>query len=316
MIDLSLFATAPTPLMIVDRDLRYVAANQCYCDTLDKTAERLLGRLLFEVFPAPAEQQAVVEAALHSALAGTAKSVTAIPYLIDGIERWWTASHVPVRNGTGDIVGVMQHTQEVTSEVLAHRMRETVSQEFDHRVRNMLAKITAIARRTARDTATIAEFLADFEPRIAAMGRAHDLLVRGGWERLGLAELVSGELAPYCGAEDPRISVHGENVVLPSRIAQAMGLALHELTTNAVKYGALATSDGRLSVRWDRAASDFVDFTWIETGLADLPPPRRSGFGSAIIDRILPAETGGIVSRTVTPTGLHCRVQLPVPMGL
>ncbi len=315
MIDLSLFEAAPTPLMMVDRDLRYVAANQSYCNTLDTNVESLLGRPLFEVFPAPAEQQAIVDAALHSALAGTARSVTAIPYVIDGIERWWTASHVPVRDRAGAIVGVMQHTQEVTSEVLAHRMRETVSQEFDHRVRNILAKITAIARRTARDAATLPEFLADFEPRIAAMGRAHDLLVRGGWERLGLAELVSGELAPYCGADDPRIDVSGDNVALPSRVAQAMGLALHELTTNAIKYGALATVDGRLAVRWDRAGSETLDFSWIETGLANLPPPRRSGFGSAIIDRILPAETGGIVSRTVTPTGLHCRVQLPVPMG-
>lgn len=306
-----LFDLAPTPLMALDGDLRYVGANRNYCETLATPVEALLGRTVFEVFPAPPEQERVVADALHAALAGEVVRIEAIPYIIDGRERWWTASHAPVRDARGTIVGVMQHTQDVTPQVEAERLQRVIGEEFDHRVRNIIAKISAMARATARETDSLPDFLSAFEPRVAAMGRAHDLLVRGGWEQLGLADLVASELAPWAGCK--RISVAGENMPLSSRTAQALGLALHELATNAAKYGALSAPEGRLTIGWHRDAdSGPLTLQWTERGITPVPSTRR-GFGSTLIDRILPAETGGRVHRAITADGLDCRVVIPRP---
>jgi PAS domain S-box-containing protein len=308
-----LFDSAPTPLMVLDCDLCYIAANQNYCEALQVDGPKVIGRNLFEVFPSSAAQQAPVREALAAALAGQTARIDAVPYDIAGTTRWWTANHAPVRDAGGRIVGVIQHSQDVTAQITAERMLRIVSEESDHRVRNILAKVGAMARGTARDTASLADYLKTFEPRIAAMGRAHDMLVRGGWEQLGLGDLVAAELEPYAGRGDTRIRVDGDNVLLSSRNAQAMGLALHELATNAAKYGALGVPDGGLAIAWHRRAEDGgLDFRWTESGVTPAPAHRR-GFGSMIIDRILPAETGGRVTRELTPTGLDCRVVIPQP---
>lgn len=235
--------------------------------------------------------------------------------------RWhdfhWAAHQQPVRAADGSIIGVLQNIVDVTAEGAAERMRAVISQEYDHRVRNILTKVSAIARRTAHHTAqnsdAMQQFLADFDPRIASMARAHQLLVHGGWERLGLAELVESELQPYAPDTGTQIVANGPNTLLSSRVAQALGMALHELATNAVKYGALGSPAGRLAVRWTFDAAAGVTLDWTETGLDDIEVPTRSGFGSTIIDRILPAETGGKVVRRFDAGGMACTITIPSP---
>lgn len=313
-----LFEITPTPLMMLDRQLCFVAANACYLQTVGARFEDIAGRCVFDAFPETGERLEILRTSLERALDGHDDKVERLPYAVAGrnggaSELYWTAQHVPVRDAAGAVVGVLQNTIDVSAEVSSERMREAISTEYDHRVRNILTKVSAIARRTARSSDTMHQFIADFDPRISAMARAHRMLVHGGWEQLGLAELVAAELEPYAAGGDGQVRADGPNVMLSSRVAQAFGMALHELATNSVKYGALKQAQGHLDVHWNVNPAGGLNFVWAETGLIDLEIPTASGFGSTIIDRILPAETGGTVNRHFAPTGLICTVSVPVP---
>jgi PAS domain S-box-containing protein len=307
----TLFAITPTPLMVLDRSLRFVAANDCYLGITARSLDDLVGHYVFDVFPDTPERQDEVLDGFHSALAGTENQQEPHAFAIDRPEGgyqdvWWTTHQLPIRDGAGDVVGLLQHSRDVTETVNATRMQAVISQEYDHRVRNMLAKVSAVARRTASGASSLQQFIADFDPRIAAMARAHELL--------GLAELIASELQPYVGCADDRISMSGPNVVLSSNVAQALGMALHELATNAAKYGALSRPAGHLDIHWSLGASDgALRLVWAETGVNCNGAPSRNGFGSTIIDRVLPAETGGRVDRDFTPAGLVCTVEIPEP---
>lgn len=317
-----LFATTPTPLMVLDRQLCFIAANDRYLGMLGRSWSDIVGRYVFDAFPESRERRAAIEDAFNSALDGAETRLEKILFAIQQPNgSWrdfhWTAHQQPVRAADGSIIGVMQHTVDVSAEVAAERMRDAISQEYDHRVRNILTKVSAIARRTAhhstQNAGAMQQFLADFDPRIASMARAHQMLVHGGWERLGIAELVESELQPYAPDESFQIVIDGPNVSLSSRVAQALGMALHELATNAVKYGALSRPDGRLSVCWTIDDAAGLALQWTETGLTGLTEPTRTGFGSTIIDRILPAETNGSVVRRFDDGGMVCTIAVPSP---
>jgi len=314
-----LFAITSTPLMVLDTSLCFIAANDCYLGITARRREDLMGRFVFDAFPESGERLVSIRDSFERALQGEANSLEKYAFAIERPnggyqEAWWTCEQQPVRDADGTIVGVMQHTRDVTSEVAAERMRDVISLEYDHRVRNLLAKISAIARRTARSADNLKQFIADFDPRISAMARSHELLVHAGWERLGLAALVASELQPYASKSEVQMHFDGPDVVLSSHVAQALGMALHELATNAVKYGALSQPSGRLDISWSVDAIDgALHFVWAETGMSGIPIPQPTGFGSTIIDQILPAETGGSAVRDFTPTGLVCTVEIPVP---
>ncbi|MFZ4688790.1 MAG: sensor histidine kinase [Polymorphobacter sp.] len=318
----ALFREAPTPLMVLDTEFRFVAANNCYLGVTGRTWSDLDGQFVFDAFPDTPERQENIMRAFVLALAGEGNTlknnVFAIDRPKDGFQDvWWTCEQLPVRNATGAIIGVMQHSRDVSNEVAAERMRDAISKEYDHRVRNILTKVSAIARRTAAHSGSTQAFIADFDPRISSMARAHQLLVEGGWERMSLSELVASEMEPYATPEilgHHAIDFGGPVVALSSRVAQALGMALHELATNAVKYGALSRPGGQLHVNWSvNASTGAVLFRWTETGVRGLGTPSPSGFGSTIIDRILPAEIAGTVARDFTPDGLVCTIEIPVP---
>ncbi|PZN94314.1 MAG: hypothetical protein DCF31_09910 [Alphaproteobacteria bacterium] len=315
-----LLKAIPTPLMILDRNLCFLRANDCYLTVTNRCWADLEGRYVFDAFPESPERLAVIKDAFDKGLAGEETHIERLVYAIaqpDGsyTDISWNLRHVPVRARDDSIIGVMQHTLDVSAEVAAERMREVISQEYDHRVRNILTKVSAIARRTARGTATMGQFIKDFEPRIASMARAHQMLVHGGWERLGMTELVNSELQPYAPQVSGQIVADGPNVALSSRVAQALGMALHELATNAVKYGALSRPEGRLNVSWQTDADGTLNIDWRESGMRDLASDSKVGFGSSIIDRILPSETSGTVKRTIAPDGLSCAICIPAPQA-
>ena len=313
----ALFQSMPTPFMIVDQDLRFVAINDAFLAMTARTREDLTGVYVFDAFPENEERQTAAHKAFMWALAGNENIIKRNLFAIDrpGVGRqdaFWDIRNTPLRNVDGDVVGVLQYAMDVSAEVEAERMRDVISQEFDHRVRNILAKVAAMARQTARHTTEISDFLADFERRIAAMARTHELLIKGGWAQLGLRTLIDSELQPF--ADRGQVQVTGENVILSSRVSQALGLALHELASNAAKYGALSHADGRLQIFWDRDNHGGVTLHWREAGRGADTPAAPAGFGSTIIDRVLPLETDAIVTRQLTEAGLSCTIALPDPI--
>ncbi|MDJ0931208.1 sensor histidine kinase [Breoghania sp.] len=190
-------------------------------------------------------------------------------------------------------------------------MNDAVSHEFVHRIENLLATITVIARRTAAHARTMEDFTSVFGQRIGAMARTHQLLVDGGWDGMLLSDLLEGELTPFRNERRSTITLRGPRVMLTSTQAQALGMAFHELSTNAAKYGAFGGPTGRLDVRWTLGGCD-LKIEWVEDGLEGVQAPEATGFGSRIIDEVMPTQVEGEVQRSFTLTGMRCSIVVPM----
>lgn len=309
------FRHAPSSYMILDRELRYINVNECYCTVVGMPRDALIGRKVFDVFPEEGERLDRFKEAFERAIAGERNSVVRQLYNIpdaEGVTRdvWWTCHHEPVRDASGNICGVLQNANDVTAEVQSEQLRDVVLRELDHRMKNQLATISAIARRTARDAETTDEFLESFDRRLQAMARTHQMLVDGQWNGLELGDLVRTELAPYSDGNDARIRISGPSVRLSPGEAQSLGLALHELSTNAAKYGGLGEDGELLQVSWQNG-NGAVELTWKEQARRTIVPPSREGFGSIIVDKLLPSQIGATVQRDYLADGLHCRIAIP-----
>ena len=189
-------------------------------------------------------------------------------------------------------------------------MREVV-----HRSKNLLAVIQAMARQTAATGGTAREFEERFTARLQALAGSHDLLVRDDWRGASTRELVRSQLGHYADLIGTRISVEGPEVVLKPEAAQNIGLALHELSTNAAKYGALTNDEGKISISWavERGDDDENRFSlsWTESGGPPVEPPTREGFGHRVMKRIAAHALEGEVSLQFPPEGLEWRLSIP-----
>jgi two-component sensor histidine kinase len=171
-------------------------------------------------------------------------------------------------------------------------------------------------RRTAPD---LDAFTRAFEGRLLALNRAHELLTREIGNGVLLRDLVVESIAPYEMTPAARFSLCGPSIRLGSEISVTLAMALHELATNALKYGALLTTDGRIDVSWrvedDARASKRISMEWIERGGPAVVPPTRRGFGSDLIERGLARQFGGSATLQFVSTGLRCRISAPLPSG-
>jgi two-component sensor histidine kinase len=200
-----------------------------------------------------------------------------------------------------------QRVAERTAELEAAIARqELLAREVDHRARNALAVIQSIVSLTPPDDNQ--RFADAIKGRIRAMATAHNLLAESRWRGADLLNLVNEELAPYAQAD--RVSVRGEPVSIAPTVAQNLALALHELATNAAKYGALSVDGGRLDVAWRLGAEELV-LDWVEMCPHAVTPPSRSGFGSKVVEASIKAQLGGAVDRAWRDQGLQCAIHLP-----
>lgn len=181
-----------------------------------------------------------------------------------------------------------------------------LAREVDHRAKNALAVAQAIVRLTHADT--IDNYIAAIEGRINALARAHALLSDSRWQGANLRRIAEDELAPFGGADGPRHAIDGPDVVLTPVSAQAIALALHELATNAAKYGSFATKQGRLELSWK---PDPLIVSWRESGVPDVRPPTAKGFGSKVIELSIGTQLGGRVDFQWNTDGLHCTLEVP-----
>ena len=189
-----------------------------------------------------------------------------------------------------------------------HRQRLLIN-ELNHRVKNTLATIQSIAALTARRSSSVEEFMRLFEARLIALSDTHNLLTANGWERARLRDLILLEFRPY--AED-RLRMQGPEVTLEADQALSMGLILHELVTNAAKYGALSCPEGApgwVDVAWTEADADgLIALDWVEHGGPSVAPPTRSGFGSRLIDVSIRNTLAGSAAMDYADGRLHCRL--------
>jgi two-component sensor histidine kinase len=186
--------------------------------------------------------------------------------------------------------------------------------ELTHRSKNLLAVIQAMARQTARHAGTVDRFLQRFGERLQALARSHDLLVQESWHGASLDDLVRSQLGAYLDRKNSQVTVEGEDVQLKPEAAQSLGLALHELATNAAKYGALSRVRGRVHIAWKRRPPDrggALELRWTESKGPKVSGPKRRGFGSMVIEHNLVRAIEAEVSLTFEPEGLKCRIVVP-----
>ncbi len=232
----------------------------------------------------------------------------------DGTYRWFQARASIQRDDNGNPVRVFGTSSDISDRKEAEERQHLMTRELHHRVKNTLATVQAVISSTARRAETIDEFYQSVSDRIISLARTHTLLVDNTWGGATIEDLFRAELEPYDDARHTRIKLSGPPIRLPSEVALAVGMAAHELTTNAAKYGALSVPEGQVEVNW--ALQDGNDrcmtLEWIERNGPAVQAPRQKGFGSMLLERVLGRQLSGDVVIDFAPAGLHMSLTAPL----
>ncbi len=210
--------------------------------------------------------------------------------------------------------GVFAAARDVTERKADEAKMHFLMRELTHRSKNLLAVIQAMARQTARYSGTTESFLEKFNARLQALATSHDIMFKEEWQSASLTDLVRQQLGPYFDRTEPQISVEGPRVFVKPEAAPNLGFALHELATNAAKYGALSVPEGRVSIVWRRlseAEGNGVELEWIESGGPKVEKPVHRGFGSMVIEHNLARGLDTKVTIEFLAEGVQCKIRLP-----
>ncbi|NEU10676.1 PAS domain-containing protein [Methylobacterium sp. BTF04] len=216
------------------------------------------------------------------------------------------------------LIGVVA---DVTERRVAEERQTLLIRELHHRVKNTLATVQAIVGSTARTASSIESFYEAFVGRIMSLAHTHSVLTEDTWQTASLRTLLANELKPYADGAleedtDARIQLEGPPVDMSSEIAVPIGMAIHELTTNAAKYGALSTPEGRVAITWSLepgGPAGTLRFAWVESRGPVVHPPTRQGFGSRLLQRVLTAQVRAEVAMTYAPDGFRLTMLAPLP---
>jgi PAS domain S-box-containing protein len=226
----------------------------------------------------------------------------------NGQLRWCIGTAVASVDATDHIVRISGVTVDITDRKEAEERQALLAREVDHRARNALALVQSIVRLTRADN--IKSYIAAVDGRIGALSRAHTLLAQSRWQGAELSRLVEEELAPHRRLEGETIAASGPDISLEPRTAQTLALALHELSTNAAKYGALSVMSGRVQLTWELEPERLV-LNWIESGGPPTQPPASPGFGIRVIGASVERQLEGEARFDWRPEGLHCHLSVP-----
>ncbi|AZO53749.1 MULTISPECIES: CheR family methyltransferase [unclassified Mesorhizobium] len=224
-----------------------------------------------------------------------------------------TMSANPLFDETGKVRGAIAALIDISNHKKAERSQERLLHELQHRVKNILATITALTSRMIRSSSSMSDFSTSFQERLQAMARTHEFLSSHNWEGADLEELIRATLSPYSGAERRHVLIHGRRIRLNASAAATLGLVFFELASNAAKYGAFSVESGRIEVSWPEQKHDRVTILWEETGGPSLSQPAKKNFGTTFIQQSLQYELGGTVDLQFKPSGLVCVLDLPLP---
>jgi PAS domain S-box-containing protein len=228
----------------------------------------------------------------------------------NGEHRWIRSRAFPRRDAEGRIVRWYGTTEDIHEQKLAEDHLKLMVLELNHRVKNNLATVQAIAMQTLRGTESLPQAREAFLNRITALAAAHDILTREQWDGAGVGDIAHGVLDALTGV-GARVRVSGPRVLLATQSALALSMAFHELGTNALKYGALSRPEGHVDLTW-MVEDGRLSIEWLERGGPPVTPPARRGFGSRLLERGLASELRGEVTLAYEPEGLICRIRAPL----
>jgi PAS domain S-box-containing protein len=234
----------------------------------------------------------------------------------DGRVIWMSVRSSPVRDAGGQLLYLVRVVQDVTERKAAESRQKLLIDELNHRVKNTLATVQSLASQSARGATTPEVFRERFEGRLMALSKAHNQLTLHHWESAELRELLSASLAPY-GDASQRVVLRGEDVVLRPRAVLTLAMAFHELTTNAVKYGALSAPGGSVEIRWQpvqmhNGGKTGLRIEWEEKGGPPVLAPERRGFGTTLIERGVAGDLDGRAALAFAPDGVRCIIEIPL----
>ena len=222
----------------------------------------------------------------------------------------------PLHDASGALVGGVNMLVDISDRKRAEERQSLLVRELHHRVKNTLATVQAIMGSTARHSSTIEEFQQAFVGRIASLSRTHTLLTETTGQTVSFKDLLTNELAAFDDRSGKRIKLSGPEIEIASDIAIPLAMAVHELTTNAVKHGALAELDGSIEVVWIvrlEADGNTLEIVWSEHGGAPVAGPDRDGFGARLLQHVLPSQIGARTLLHYDPEGLRARITVPLP---
>lgn len=295
--------TTPECIKIVDRDGRLLQMNDAGLAMIGAPSFESVRQ--GEVFALIAPEDRPRWIALHERVCAGESLVWTFDVIgLNGVRRPMETHAVPFQMPDGE-TAQLAVTRDISARRAAEAQQQLLINELNHRVKNTLAIVQAVARLSLRD-ARSPEALADFEDRLVAMAAAHDVITARCWTEVPVRQLVETALGPFAGGSAAQVG--GPEVFVPAEHAVALGMVLHELATNAAKHGALAAPGGQLAVRW-RPGRDVCEVEWREQVAERLVAPATEGFGLRLIRR---AFGGQAVDLRFESTGMTCRIRAPL----
>jgi two-component sensor histidine kinase len=263
------------------------------------------------------EDQAAIWAVIEEAI--RAKGVFQLEHRVrqaDGGSGWTLSRAIPLLDADGEIAEWFGAASDITARRKTEQHLRLVINELNHRVKNNLAMTQAVAAQTFRNAASIGDAQASLSSRISALAQANDLLTGEQGVEVSMREVLEQATRPHYPGPDRR-RIAGPDFALSPKTALSLSLAMHELSTNALKYGAWSTAHGVVTIGWsiyrpEPDKAERLSLVWTERGGPEVSPPGRRGFGSRLIERGLAAEMGGVVEMRFEPEGLVCVIDAPL----
>jgi PAS domain S-box-containing protein len=307
----AIYDTARIGLCVLDRELRYVRINERLAEMNGLPVAGHIGKSVREIVPEIADKAEEIAARIFETGQGVPDvELSGTTAAEPGSLRVWLEQWMPLRNAS-EIVGVNVVVEDITDRKKHEEQILLLMREVNHRAKNMLGVVQAIARHTA--TLHPEDFVQRFSERLQALAMSQDLLIKNEWQGTDLTELVRAQLAHFKDLIDTRVLLAGPSVRLSPAATQTIGMALHELATNAGKYGALSNTYGQVEISWKvyEPGEPRLAMSWIESGGPPVFTPLRRGFGSTVVESMAQMGLSADVQLVYATSGLQWRLDCP-----
>lgn len=295
----------PAVLWTTDDLLRIAYSEGTGLDMIGLISGEVVGKTLYEYLSTDDSEEPMIKASL-AALEGESSTLEMT------IEPHTFQSHIePMRDTDGRIVGTIGIALDITDRKRDEQRQALMMQELDHRVKNNLAAVLAIFDQSMIDTGDLETFQERFTGRIIAMGRTHSFLASTHWQGASLREIIEQTIAPYTTPDHPRATIDGPPVTLNPSTAMSICIAIHELATNAIKYGALSNAAGHIHIDW-QVKDQCIYLQWSESGGPPVTEPTHRGFGTRLIEKGITYQFGGEAKLDFAPGGLQYALAIPL----
>ncbi len=299
-------------LVVMDWDLRVISANLTFYETFKVDPAETEGRVIYELGNGQWDIPRLRELLSEILPKQTTFNDFEVEHHFENIGR-----KIMLLNARqlDHLKFVLLAIRDVTAQRLAESEQKALMGELQHRVKNVLSTVQSLAQQTHHRSQNLDEFAEAFRHRLGALARAQDLLLRSPHEVVELVDLVRFELQAFGAHEGANFTLQGPMVRLSARFVQAMAMTIHELTTNAAKYGALSGGPGRIEITWRtarRGETNYLKFHWREHGVAIDTASIARGFGSQVIESMLPYMLGGQSDLMFRPDGAECMIEFPL----